>query len=167
MTYSYGKVLLTPGQRIGYIALPPTMPDRDQVRAAIQTVQFTHGFLFPNALLQHAIADLETMSIDMEQMDHKRARMMEILSETGYEVHAPEGTFYLLPRSPLNDDMTFIHLLEQQDILCLPGTILEFPGFFRISLTANEEMIERSRAGFAEAFRQAQLHRPSTVLRSS
>jgi aspartate aminotransferase len=167
MTYSYGKVLLTPGQRIGYIALPPTMPDRDQVRAAIQTVQFTHGFLFPNALLQHAIADLESMSIDMEHMHRKRARMMGILSEIGYEVHAPEGTFYLLPRSPLDDDMTFIHLLEQQNILCLPGTILEFPGFFRISLTANEEMIERSQAGFAEAFRQAQLHRPSTVLRSS
>jgi aspartate aminotransferase len=167
MTYSYGKVLLTPGQRIGYIALPPTMPDRDRVRAAIQVVQFTHGFLFPNALLQHAIANLEAMSIDMEHMHHKRDRMMEILSETGYEVHAPEGTFYLLPRSPMDDDMAFIHLLEQQDILCLPGTILEFPGFFRISLTANEEMIERSQAGFAEAFHQAQLHRPSTVLRSS
>jgi aspartate aminotransferase len=93
--------------------------------------------------------------------------MMEILSEIGYEVHAPEGTFYLLPRSPMDDDMTFLRLLEQQDILCLPGTILEFPGFFRISLTANEEMIERSRAGFAEAFRQARSHSPSTVMRSS
>ena len=25
MTYSYGKILLTPGQRLGYIAMPPTL----------------------------------------------------------------------------------------------------------------------------------------------
>jgi hypothetical protein len=35
------------------------------------------------------------------------------------------------------------------------NTELEFPGFFRISLTANEEMIERSLAGFAAALERA------------
>ena len=28
LVYTYAKQLLTPGQRFGYIALPPTMPDR-------------------------------------------------------------------------------------------------------------------------------------------
>lgn len=156
MTYSYSKVTLTPGQRIGYLALPPTMPDRAKVRAAIQAVQFSHGYLFPNAILQHAIADLETISIDMERMHRKRDRMIEILSDIGYQVHVPEGTFYLLPRTPWSDDLEFIRLLESQDILCLPGTILEFPGFFRISLTASEEMIEQSQTGFAAALQHAQ-----------
>jgi aspartate aminotransferase len=146
------------------LALPPTMPDREQLRAAIETVQFTHGFLFPNALLQHAIADLETLSIDMEHMHYKRDRMIGILSEIGYQVHVPEGTFYLLPRSPWSDDLAFIRLLGTHDILCLPGTVLEFPGFFRISLTASEEMIERSQRGFAEAFRYAQSHAPSSAV---
>lgn len=163
MTYSYSKVTLTPGQRIGYIALPPTMPDREQIREAIQVVQFSHGFLFPNALLQHAIADLETISIDMKRMHRKRDRVIEILSDIGYQVHAPEGTFYLLPRAPWRDDLAFIRMLEDQDILCLPGTILEFPGFFRISLTASEEMIERSQAGFAAAFQQAQAQAASAT----
>jgi aspartate aminotransferase len=155
MTYSYGKVLLAPGQRIGYLALPPTMPHRDVLRAAMLAIQTTHGFLFPNALLQHAIAELDTLSIDMAQLQRKRDRMIGALRAIGYDVHQPEGTFYLLPRSPWEDDIAFIRLLAEHNILCLPGTVLEFPGFFRISLTANEEMIERSLAGFAEAFQHA------------
>jgi aspartate aminotransferase len=155
MTYSYGKVLLTPGQRIGYIALPPTMPDRDQLREAFRVVQLSGGFLFPNALLQHALADLDTISIDMARMQGKRDGMVEALRTIGYEVHAPQGTFYLLPRSPWPDDRAFTTLLEEHDILCLPGMVLEFSGFFRISLTASEEMIERSLAGFSAAFDRA------------
>ena len=158
MTYSYGKILLTPGQRVGYLALPPTMPNRELLRAAIQAVQITTGFLFPNALLQHAIAELETMSIDLDRLEHKRDWMVGGLREIGYEVHVPQGTFYLLTRSPWNDDWAFVSMLLEHDILCLPGRVLEFPGFFRISLTASEEMIERSLPGFAAAYEYAQTH---------
>lgn len=162
MTYSYGKVLLTPGQRLGYLALPPTLPDRETVRGAIQAVQVAGGFLFPNAILQHAIAELETLSIDMDAMHAKRDRMVSALREIGYDVHAPEGTFYLLPRSPWEDDAAFVRLLMAHKILCLPGDVLEFPGFFRLSLTASEAMIERSLAGFAAAFTRATSH-PETA----
>ncbi len=131
------------------------MPDRDQLREAFRVVQLSGGFLFPNALLQHALADLDTISIDMARMQGKRDRMVGALREIGYDVHAPQGTFYLLPRSPWADDWEFTKLLEDHDILCLPGTVLEFPGFFRISLTASEEMVERSLAGFSAAFDRA------------
>jgi aspartate aminotransferase len=39
----------------------------------------------------------------------------------------------------------------------LPGVLFETPGFFRISLTANEEMVERSLPAFAETIRLAEL----------
>ncbi len=32
-------------------------------------------------------------------------------------------------------------------MLVLPRTVAELPGYFRISLTANDAMIERARAG--------------------
>ena len=32
LVYTYGKTLLTPGQRIGYIALSPSMPERETLR---------------------------------------------------------------------------------------------------------------------------------------
>ena len=41
------------------------------------------------------------------------------------------------------------------DVLILPGTVVEVPGWFRVSLTASDEMVERSLAGFERARAQA------------
>ena len=35
LVYSYSKTWIAPGQRIGYIALPETMPEREQIRNLI------------------------------------------------------------------------------------------------------------------------------------
>ncbi len=158
LIYTYGKTLLTPGQRIGYLALPPTMPDREPMRLALMMSQVAMGWAFPNALLQHALPDLEKLSIDMEQLHWRRDRMVNALSDMGYQVHSPEGTFYLLPKSPWEDDEAFCALLAEHDVLCLPGAVSEIPGYFRISLTANDAMIERSLPRFQAAFQHTRTH---------
>jgi len=73
----------------------------------------------------------------------------------GYELDVREGTFYLLPRSPLADDGAFIELLAEHHVFCLPGTVVEMPGRFRISLTASDDMIERALPGFKAAMDSA------------
>jgi aspartate aminotransferase len=155
LLYTYGKTLLTPGQRIGYIALPPTMTGRDVLRNAIFAAQAVTGFAFPNALLQHALGDLERLSIDVGHLQHKRDWLVGALREMGYSLHMPEGTFYLLVRSPIEDDWAFTGMLAERDVLCLPGAVVEEPGYFRISLTASDEMIERSLPHFAAAMSEA------------
>jgi aspartate aminotransferase len=152
LAYSYGKTLLAPGQRIGYLALNPAIANRERLRNDILIAQIANSYSFPNAILQRALPELEKLSIDVGQMQRKRDRMVSALREIGYSVHPPEGTFYLFPKSPIEDDWTFIRLLEEEKIFCHPGTINEWPGYFRISLTASEEMIERSLPGFANAF---------------
>ncbi|OGO11128.1 MAG: aminotransferase [Chloroflexi bacterium RBG_13_68_17] len=155
LIYTYGKTLLTPGQRIGFIALPPEMPDREAMRRALLTTQLLAGYAFPNALLQHALPDLDRLSIDVGHLRQKRDHLAGALLEQGYQLHIPEGTFYLLPRAPWTDDLTFVQLLMQHRIYCLPGAAVEMPGYFRISLTASDEMIERSLPGFAAALAHA------------
>ncbi len=152
LLYTYGKTLLTPGQRIGYIALPPSMPGRDELGDALMAGQMAVGFAFPNALMQHALADLEQLSIDLSALQRRRDRMVTSLREIGYGVRVPEATFYLMVDSPDPDDEAFADLLGEHKIYVLPGTIVELPGTFRLSLTANDEMIERSLSGFAAAF---------------
>jgi aspartate aminotransferase len=154
LIYTYGKTLLSPGQRIGYIALPPEMPDKELVRQALFVSQLVNGYAFPNALLQHALAELDRLSIDVAHLQEKRDFIFAALQELGYEMHCPEGTFYLLPRSPIKDDFAFNRILNTHRIFCLPGTVVEMPGYFRISLTANDEMIQRALPGFADAIRQ-------------
>jgi aspartate aminotransferase len=155
LVYTYAKVLLTPGQRIGFIALPPDMPGREQIRPAILAWQMLNGWAFPNALLQHALADLEQIPPDMDGLQRKRDRMVGALRDLGYAVYPPEGTFYVLARSPQSDDYAFCETLAEQGVFCIPGTALELPGYFRISLTASSDMIERSLPGFASAMRRA------------
>ena len=161
LAYSYGKVLLAPGQRIGFLALPPTMPDREQVRQSIFITQTACGHMFPNALLQHALADLDRLSIDIAHLQRKRDRLGEALRGMGYEVNVPEGTFYLLAKSPWADDVAFVNLLTEHNILALPGTVAEIPGYFRLSLTANDAMIDRALPGFAAAITRARASAPA------
>jgi aspartate aminotransferase len=154
LLYTYGKTLLTPGQRLGYIVLPREMPEREELRPAILASQMVTGYAFPNALLQHAIGDLNQISIDIKKLENRRNVMVRELREMGYEVHQPEATFYLLPRSPISDDEAFMRILAKRKIYCLPGKMMEMPGYFRISLTASDEMVERSLAGFASAMKE-------------
>lgn len=159
LLYTYGKTLLTPGQRIGYIALSPTMPGREDLRDALFTAQVLMGYAFPNALMQYALPDLEPLSIDIPRLQKKRDYLVTQLKRMGYDVHSPEGTFYLLPRSPMADDWAFTELLARENILCLPGEVVEMPGYFRISLTANESMIEAALPGFAKALQHLTVSR--------
>jgi aspartate aminotransferase len=146
--YTYGKTLLMPGQRLGYVAMAETMPDRPPLRIGLLAAQIINGYAFPNALLQHALPDLEELSIDIDHLQAKRDRLVSELRQMGYSLHSPEGTFYLLVRSPWGDDLAFCERLADYDIFCLPGAVFEMPGYFRISLTANDGMVERSLTGF-------------------
>jgi aspartate aminotransferase len=155
LIYTYGKTLLTPGERLGYVALPPTMPERETVRKAFLVAQLMTGFAWPNALLQHALGDLERLSIDVGHLRERRDRVVGALRAAGYEVVCPEGTFYVLTRSPEPDDLAFAERLAARDVFVLPGATFEMPGWFRISLTANDGMIERALPLFAEAIAEA------------
>jgi aspartate aminotransferase len=149
--YTYGKTTLAPGQRIGWAAMHPSFPDPMTTGYRIFVHQLAAGWGFPNALLQHAISDLEGLSIDIPALQRRRDRMVPALREMGYEVTNPEGTFYLMVRSPDPDDLAFSDRLAELGALVLPGTIVELPGWFRISLTASDAMVETG----LEVFRKA------------
>jgi aspartate aminotransferase len=150
LIHTYSKTTLAPGQRLGYIALAPGMPGRDEVRQAFVVAGFSTGNMLPDAIMQYALPEIETMSLDLDHLQRKRDRVVDALSEMGYEVQSPQATFYLLPKAPIEDDMLFARTLAAQKVLVLPGTALDMPGYFRISLTATDVMIDRALPVFAE-----------------
>jgi len=149
--YSYGKTLLSPGMRMGYIALAPGMPGVKQLRGLVVLGQITTGWAFANADLQYALPQIEELSIDVDALQRRRDRIIPALKEMGYETDLPEGTFYAMVRSPLDDDLEFARILRRHRTLVLPGSVVELPGWFRISLTANDGMVEPG----LDSFRQA------------
>jgi aspartate/methionine/tyrosine aminotransferase len=148
--YSYGKVLLAPGLRLGYLAICPNMPDdaRATLRAAAPTTQVSLGYAFPDAILQYAVADLETVSIDIEAYQRKRDRLYGALTQWGFKMTKPSGTFYIWGKAPGGNAVAFTDAMARRGVYVMPGTLFERPGDFRISLTGSAAMIEASMPAF-------------------
>jgi aspartate aminotransferase len=152
ISYSYGKVLLAPGQRLGYLALSPLMPtaDRHALRGVLFSAQMALGWCFPNAVMQYAMPDLDKLSIDQVTLTRRRDRFTAALLRAGYSVLVPEGTFYLWSKWTDSDPRRQWNALADRDVFVLPGSIMNSPSYFRISLTASDEMVERALPAFTE-----------------
>jgi aspartate aminotransferase len=152
ISYSYGKVLLAPGQRLGYLALSPLMPfdDRRALRDAMFSAQMALGWCFPNAVMQYAVPDLEGLSIDQEALRRRRDRLTEALSRAGFDMLSPEGTFYLWGRWPSGDPERQWNTLADSKVFVLPGAVMGMPEYLRLSLTASDRMVERALPAFTE-----------------
>jgi aspartate aminotransferase len=155
LLYTYAKTLLSPGSRLGYVALGTGVRDDADLRHALEISLVTYGWAFPISLLQHAVPELERMGPDLPALQRRRDILVATLREQGYEAMEPAGTFYILVRSPLDDDERFAALLRRHDVHVLPGRMFETPGWFRISITANDDMVERSLPGFGKAIAEA------------
>jgi aspartate aminotransferase len=155
ISYSYGKVLLAPGQRLGYLAISPLMPpaDRQALRDAMFSAQMALGWCFPNAVMQYAVPDLDSLSIDQAALARRRDRLTSALADAGYAVLPPEGTFYLWGKWPQGDPERIWNRLADRDVYVLPGSLMNAPDYFRISLTASDQMVERALPAFAQAAR--------------
>jgi aspartate aminotransferase len=152
ISYSYGKVLLAPGQRLGYLAISPLMPaaDRQALRDAMFATQMALGWCFPNAVMQSAVPRLERLSIDVRALTRRRDALSEALAKAGHGVLPPEGTFYLWVKWAGADPERQWHALADRGVFVMPGSIMNARDHFRISLTASDEMVARALPAFAQ-----------------
>jgi aspartate aminotransferase len=148
---TYSKTTLSPGQRLGYLALAPGAPHPEALRKALLHVLLASGLAMPDAVMQYALPDIDGLLIDITAIQRRRDRMVAALRDQGYQLHSPEATFYLLPQAPIADDRAFCALLAEQGVAVLPGHVIDLPGYFRISLTATDDAIEKSLPLFQHA----------------
>ena len=147
---SYSKELSLAGERIGFLAVNPDAEDASMLASAAAVV---NTMLCVNApsLLQHAVARLQGITVDVSIYRRRRDLLCRGLSEIGYEFHVPEGAFYLFPKSPFADDVQFTRILKEELILAVPGAGFAGPGYFRLSYAVPDSTITGSMAGFKKA----------------
>jgi aspartate aminotransferase len=107
------------------------------------------GWCFPNAVMQGVVPDVEHLSISRTALQRRRDRLMRTLEDAGYAPLLPEGTFYLWSRWPHDDPVRAWNDLADHDVFVMPGSTMNAPAHFRISLTASDEMVDRALPVFA------------------
>jgi aspartate aminotransferase len=117
------------------------------------SAQMALGWCFPNAVMQYAVRDLDGLSIDQAALTRRRDRLTAALASAGYDVLRPQGTFYLWSKWPNGDPERIWNCLADRDVFVLPGSLMDTPDYFRISLTASDAMVDRALPAFAEAAR--------------
>ena len=148
---SHAKDLGLPGERIGYIAVSPEYPGRGELVDGMIFCNRTLGFVNAPALMQHVVRELQGVSVDVADYQRKRDYLYSQLTEMGYSLIKPQGAFYLFPKSPLEDDGAFVDVLQEWNVLVVPGKGFGTPGHFRISYCLEDRVLEGAMEGFARA----------------
>jgi len=152
---SYSKDLSLPGERIGYLAVNPKMENWRQVIDGLTFCNRILGFVNAPALMQRILINLQGVTVNVSEYKWKRDQLCRGLADAGYSFIKPEGAFYLFPKSPIADDVKFVNILLQENILAVPGTGFGTPGHFRLAYCVANKVIEGSLEGFRRAIRKA------------
>jgi len=152
---SWSKALALPGERIGYMALSPRLPEAAELFEACCFTQRVLGFVNAPALWQWVVAAVGDRTVEIAPYQEKRDLVFDGLTRIGYDCVKPEGAFYAFPRTPIADDVAFIRLLAEEGVLTVPGSGFGCPGHMRVSFTVPADTIVRSMPGFAKAFERA------------
>ena len=150
---SFSKDLSLPGERIGYIAVNPACEEKSELTDAFIYCTRVLGFVNAPALMQRAIENVLDTTIDLAGYQHKRDYLHSSLTQMGYSLVKPQGAFYVFPRSPVPDDISFITELLRERILVAPGTGFGRPGHFRISYSVSDEVLAGAMEGFSRVAR--------------
>jgi aspartate aminotransferase len=151
--YSWSKAQALAGERIGFLALSPRLPDAAELFAACAFANRTLGFVNAPALWQLVMAEAADACVDVAAYQKKRDVLCNGLARAGYDARKPEGGYYIFFRSPIPDDVAFVGKLLEQGVLAVPGTGFGRAGYVRLSITVPMATIERSLPAFARAIK--------------
>lgn len=147
--YSYSKAISLPGERIGYVLVPPAMEDHDAVFQAVAGAGRCTGHINAPSLFQQVAAACDGLVSDLTSYTVNRNRLYESLTAMGFDCVRPDGTFYLLMRSPEPDAAAFSRKAMEMDLLFPDTSSFACPGFVRIAYCVPPERVEKAIPRFA------------------
>jgi aspartate aminotransferase len=148
---SHSKDLALPGERIGYIAIHPECPEKQELMDGFIYCNRTLGFVNAPALMQHIVRYLQDVTVSIADYQKKRDFLYQNLVDMGYSLVKPQGAFYMFPKSPIPDDVSFVRALQEELVLAVPGVGFGGPGHFRISYCIDDRTLAGSLDGLRKA----------------
>ncbi len=152
--YSYSKSLSLPGERIGYILVPPMMENASDIFAAICGAGRSLGFVCAPSLLQLTVGACDGITPDLSAYDDNRTLLYESLTRIGYDAVRPEGAFYLFVKALEDDTYAFCEKAKKYELLLVPSDDFGVSGYVRIAYCVSNEQIRRSIPAFEDLYRE-------------
>ena len=147
--YSYSKSLSLPGERIGWVLVPPTNPDHDDLVFAVAGAGRSLGFVCAPALFQRVLADCVDAPCDVEAYAANREALTRGLSELGYEYIEPQGAFYLWVKALEPDANAFFERAKAHELLPVPSDSFGCAGWVRVGYCVSLDTIVNSMPAWA------------------
>lgn len=142
--YSYSKSLSLPGERVGWVLVPPECFESARVMAAIAGSARALGFVCAPALFQRVVADCVDEPCNVEAYNRNRLLLVNELGEMGYSVVEPEGAFYLWVRALEPDAEAFCERAKRFELLPVPSDSFGVSGWVRVGYCVSYDTIVNS-----------------------
>lgn len=152
MCYSYSKSLSLPGERIGYVAVNPACKDSNLIVEICAQISRGIGHNCPTSLIQMAVAQCVDDTSDLSVYETNMNILYDKLTELGFEIVKPGGTFYMFPKCLEEDSQKFCENAKKLDLLLVPSDTFGVKGHFRIAYCVTTDFVKRSLPKF-EALR--------------
>ncbi|MCR5655305.1 MAG: pyridoxal phosphate-dependent aminotransferase [Lachnospiraceae bacterium] len=146
MCYSFSKSLSIPGERIGYVAACPNCADAELIIQMCVQISRGTGHNCPSSLIQLAVGELLDETSDLSVYETNMNILYDKLTELGFEVVRPGGTFYIFPKAPIADAKEFCEEAKKYDLILVPSDTFGVEGYFRMAYCIQTEKVERSLA---------------------
>ena len=151
--YSWSKAQALAGERIGFLAISPRVPDAAPMFGACAFANRTLGFVNAPAIWQLVMAEAADACVDVAAYQRKRDVFCDGLARAGYDVRKPEGGYYIFLKTPIADDVAFVGKLLEQGVLAVPGVGFGRAGYIRLTITVPQQTIERALPAFERALK--------------
>ncbi len=146
--YSFSKSLSLPGERIGYVAVNPKATDSDILAVIMGQISRGIGHNCPSSTSQLAVAQVLGETSDLSVYETNMNILYDALTEIGFEVVRPGGTFYIFPKALEEDANAFCSKAKKYDLILVPADNFGCPGYFRMAYCIDTEKVRRSIAAF-------------------
>ena len=148
--YSWSKSLSLPGERMGYVQVAEDMEEKEAVYAAVAGASRFLGYVSAPSLFQRVCAECVDETSDVSVYETNKDILVKGLRQIGFSVVEPQGTFYMFPRTLIEDDIAFCEKAKDFNLLIVPGSGFGCPGHVRISYCVPTGRAQRSLEAFAK-----------------
>ncbi len=142
--YSFSKSLSLPGERIGYVAVNPACEGAEFIVPMCGQISRGTGHNCPPSIIQQAVAKVCGLTADLSVYETNMNIIYDTLTDLGFTVVKPGGTFYIMPKALEESSIEFCKKAKDYDLIFVPADGFGAPGYFRMAYCIDTKKVERA-----------------------